>query len=132
MILGVGHDHVDMNRLAATLARFGARFLARTYTEVEQARAADKADPLPTLARRWAAKEACAKALGTGIGARARLREIGVVNGPDNRPELVLTGAAAARLAALVPIGHKAHIHLSLSDEFPLASAVVVIEARPE
>lgn len=132
MIIGIGHDQVDMRRLAATLARFGQRFLDRTYTPAEQARAAGKANPVPTLARRWAAKEACAKALGTGIGAQARLREIEVVNMPNGQPFLQLSGAAAARLAALLPIGHKAVIHLSLSDEEPIASAYVILEARPE
>jgi len=132
MILGIGHDQTDMRRLQDTLTRFGARFLARVYTAQEQARAAAKANPLPTYARRFAAKEALAKALGTGMGAQARWNEIGVVNGPAGQPQIELTGAAAARLAALTPIGHKAVVHVSLSDEFPYASAFVIIEALPD
>jgi holo-[acyl-carrier protein] synthase len=132
MILGIGHDMVDMQRLKATLAEFGQQFLDRTFTKTEQARAVQKQDPLPTYARRWAAKEACAKALGTGIGAQAGLTEIGLENSENGQPKLVLTGAAEQRLAALTPIGHKARVHVSLSDEFPYASAFVILEALPE
>ncbi len=132
MIIGIGHDQIDMRRLKATLDEFGQQFLDRTFTRAEQARAAQKQDPIPTYARRWAAKEACAKALGTGIGARAYLTDIAVINRPSGQPALELSGAAAARLAAITPIGHKAFIHLSLSDEPPLASAFVVLDALPE
>jgi holo-[acyl-carrier protein] synthase len=131
MIIGIGHDIADMRRIKQTLAEFGQQFLDRTYTAREQARAAQKQDQIPTLARRWAAKEACAKALGTGIGEMARLTEIGIENDEKGLPKLVLTGAAAARLAALTPIGHKATVHVSLSDEFPVASAFVILEALP-
>lgn len=129
MILGIGHDLVDMRRIGKLHAQFGQRFLSRTYTSVEQAYAATKADPVPALARRFAAKEACAKALGSGIGQSAFLCEIGVVKQPSGQPGLVLTGRAATRLSSLIPQGHHASLHLSLSDDWPFASAFVIIEA---
>lgn len=128
MILGIGHDLVDMQRLAKLLERFGPRFIARTFTEAEQAYAATKADPLPTFAKRFAAKEACAKALGTGLGAGARFREIGVIRSEKGAPLLKLTGNAAKTLAARLPSGYEARLHLSLSDDWPIASAFVIIE----
>lgn len=129
MILGIGHDLVNMPRIARVLERHGARFLERSFTAEEQAYAATKADPAPTLAKRFAAKEACAKALGTGLGAAARFAEIGVIRAENGRPILKLTGNAAKTLAALVPSGYEARIHLSLSDDGPIASAFVIIEA---
>lgn len=132
MIIGIGHDQLDARRLEKTLARFGQRFLTRIYTPYEQARAARKANPVPTYARRWAAKEALAKALGTGIGAQAFMNEIGVENAANGQPRLVLTGRALETLHKITPKGHKAHIHLSLSDDWPFASAFVIIEVLPE
>lgn len=128
MILGIGHDIVDSQRIARVLERFGSRFRERTYTADELAYAGSKVDPVPTLAKRFAAKEACAKALGTGLGHGARFTEIGVVRAKNGRPSLELTGNAAKTLAALVPSGYEARLHLSLSDDWPLASAFVIIE----
>ncbi len=132
MIIGIGHDQIDGRRLEETLARFGQRFLTRIYTPYEQERARNKANPLPTLARRWAAKEAVAKALGTGIGEHAFMREIGVENAANGRPMLVLNGKALETLHKLMPAGHMPRLHLSLSDDWPFASAFVIIEASPE
>lgn len=132
MILGIGHDQVNAERVAAALARFGTRFLNRIYTAEEQARAAAKANPVPTLARRWAAKEACAKALGTGIGAQAFMHEIGVSNDAAGKPVLALSGRAASTLLRLVPQGCQPRLHLSISDDWPIASAYVIIEAVPD
>lgn len=132
MIIGIGHDQIDARRLEKTLERFTQRFLDRIYTPYEQARAGSKSNPVPTYARRWAAKEAVAKALGTGIGEQAFMREIGVENAANGRPQLVLTGRAQETLAKMLPKGHKAVLHLSLSDDWPFASAFVIIEAVPE
>lgn len=132
MIIGTGHDQIDARRLEKTLSRFGRRFIDRIYTPYEQARAARKSNPVPTYARRWAAKEAVAKALGTGIGEYAFMREIGVENASNGRPGLVLTGRALETLRKMVPAGHKPRLHLSLSDDWPFASAFVIIEALPD
>lgn len=132
MIIGIGHDQVDGTRLEKTLQRFGQRFIGRIYTPYEQARAQAKTNPAPTYARRWAAKEAVAKALGTGIGEYAFMREIGVENAANGRPGLVLTGRALETLNKLTPKGHRVRLHLSLSDDWPFASAFVIIEAVPE
>ncbi len=130
MILGVGHDLVDARRVAGVLARFGQRFLDRVFTADEQAYARTKADPVPVLARRFAAKEACAKALGTGLGQAAAFREIEVIRTDRGQPALALAGRAAVRLAALTPPGSIPVLHVSLSDDWPFASAFVIIEAR--
>lgn len=132
MIIGIGHDQVDIRRIGETLARFGSRFLDRVYTTAEQARAARKTDPIPTYAKRWAAKEAVAKALHTGIGAQASMREIEVQNGPAGQPFLRLSGNALKTLEKMTPSGYQAHLHLSLSDDWPFASAFVIIEALPK
>ncbi|MCC6007206.1 MAG: holo-ACP synthase [Rhodobacteraceae bacterium] len=131
MILGIGTDMARSERIATTLARFGDRFRHRAFTAAEQAHARARGDEAAALAKRWAAKEACAKALGTGIGHRAGLAEIEVVRAPSGLPRLHLHGHAAARLAEMVPPGHTPALHLSLSDEGGLALAFVVIEARP-
>lgn len=135
MILGIGNDLADIRRIEATLERFGARFIDRIYTAVEQAKAARR-QALPrvhasTLAKRFAAKEACAKALGTGLRQGVFWRDMGVVNLPSGQPTLALTGGAAARLAALTPPGMVARIHLTMTDDYPWAEAVVMIEAVP-
>ncbi len=130
MILGIGADLANIDRVARTLARFGDRFRQRVFTEAELALAAGRRGEVGTLARRWAAKEACAKALGTGLRMGIAWREMGVINGPQGAPQMVLTGRAAARLAALVPAGHRGVVHLSLTDDPPWAQAFVVIEAR--
>lgn len=134
MIIGTGTDIVDTRRIEAALARFGTRFINRCFTEDEIARA-ERRRPggthIATYAKRFAAKEALAKALGTGIAKGVRMKDIGVINDDNGKPDVVLTGVAADRLAAMVPTGHKAVIHLSLSDEPPIAKASVMIEALP-
>jgi len=124
MILGLGSDLVDVRRIERTIARFGARFLERVFTPEERAKSEARANRAASYARRYAAKEACAKALGTGF------RE-GVVDRPLGRPGLVLAGAARARLEAMTPPGMRARLDLTISDEPPLAHALVVISADP-
>ena len=131
MILGIGSDLSDIRRVEKTLERFGDRFVQRCFTPVEQARSERKNDRASSYAKRFAAKEACAKALGTGIKRGVFWRDMGVVNEASGRPTLHLTGGAAARLASLIPQGCEAHIHLTLTDEYPLAQAQVIFEARP-
>lgn len=132
MIIGIGQDTCDITRIEKTYAEYGARFLKRLFTDVEQAKALRRSTAAPTLAKRFAAKEACAKALGTGMAAGVYWRDMGVVNLPSGQPTLQLTGGALKRLQALTPKGHRAVIHLSLSDEYPLAQALVIIEALRE
>jgi holo-[acyl-carrier protein] synthase len=129
MIIGVGSDLCDIRRIQESLDRFGERFANRLYTEVERTRSERKNDRAASYAKRFAAKEACAKALGTGIRRGVFWRDMGVVNMRSGQPTMALTGGAAARLAAIVPPGHEAVIHLSLTDEVPYAQAFVVIEA---
>jgi holo-[acyl-carrier protein] synthase len=131
MIVGVGSDLVDIDRVGKTIARFGDRFIRRIYTPVEIARAERRADRVATYAKRYAAKEACAKALGTGFRKGVFWRDLGVVNLPGGRPSLALTGGAKARLDALIPAGMVARIDLTISDEYPLAQALVIISAEP-
>ncbi len=131
MIVGVGADLTDIRRIQRSLDRFGDRFRNRCFTGIERARSERKPDPAWSYAKRFSAKEACAKALGTGMRSDVYWRDMGVVNLPSGKPTLALTGAAAAHLARLVPPGHVPHIHLTLSDEHPYALAFVVIEALP-
>ena len=131
MIIGIGSDLTDVRRVQQTLDRFGERFTLRVFTEVERARSERKADRAASYAKRFAAKEACAKALGTGIHEGVFWRDMGVVNMRSGKPTMALTGGAAARLAALTPPGLTAIIHVSLTDEIPLAQAFVIIEAVP-
>jgi holo-[acyl-carrier protein] synthase len=130
MILGIGSDLTDIRRIESTLGRFGDRFLERCFTEIERRKAQSRAVAAPTLARRFAAKEACAKALGTGLRRGVFWRDMGVVNLPSGQPTLRLTGGAAERLSAMTPEGMQAVIHLSMTDDPPYAQAFVVIEAR--
>jgi holo-[acyl-carrier protein] synthase len=130
MIVGVGSDLVNIDRVAKTIERFGDRFIRRIYTPVEIARAERRADRVATYAKRYAAKEACAKALGTGFRKGVFWRDLGVVNLPGGRPSMALTGGAKARLDALVPAGMSARIDLTISDEYPLAQALVIISAE--
>lgn len=130
MILGIGVDLCDIRRIEASLERFGDRFTQRCFTPLERDKADRRADRAGTYAKRFAAKEACSKALGTGIRG-IRWQEMGVVNLPSGQPTLELTGQALARLDALVPAGFEAVVHLTLTDEHPLAQAIVMIEARP-
>ena len=129
MILGIGSDLIDIDRIADTIERFGDRFLQRIYTPVEIARAERRADRVATYAKRYAAKEACAKALGTGFRRGVYWRDLGVVNLPGGRPSLVLTGGAKARLDEITPPGMAARIDLTITDEYPLAQALVIISA---
>jgi holo-[acyl-carrier protein] synthase len=131
MILGIGTDLVDIRRIEQTIARHGDRFINRIYTEVERARAERKQNRIDTYAKRFAAKEACAKALGTGFRQGVFFRDMGVVNLPSGKPTLRLTGGALARLQAITPAGYVAQIDLALTDEYPLAQAFVVISAMP-
>jgi holo-[acyl-carrier protein] synthase len=131
MILGIGSDLADIRRIQASLDRFGDRFTHRIFTDLERARSDRKADRAGSFARRFAAKEACAKALGTGLSHGVFWRDMGVANLPTGQPTLVLTGGAQARLAAITPAGLTAKVHLSLTDDHPYAQAFVVIEALP-
>lgn len=131
MILGLGSDLIDIRRIEATLGRFGTRFVERIFTPLEQQKCDGRANRAASYARRFAAKEACAKALGTGFRRGVFWRDLGVVNLPGGRPTLRLTGGALARLTTLVPPGMEARIDLTLTDEPPLAQAVVIISAVP-
>ena len=131
MILGIGSDITDIRRIEKVIARHGERFLARIFTDAERKRAERRAKSVETYAKRFAAKEACAKALGTGLRGGVWWRDMGVVNLPSGRPTMKLTGGAAARLAKITPPGHEAQIDLTITDEYPLAQAFVVISAVP-
>ncbi|KPF89843.1 MULTISPECIES: holo-ACP synthase [unclassified Novosphingobium] len=132
MIIGMGSDLCNIERIQASLDRFGERFVQRVFTPIEQAKAARRPyTKAGTLAKRFAAKEAFSKAVGTGFKAGVFMKDIGVVNAPSGAPTLALTGGAAARLAAITPAGHEAVVHLTLTDDHPWAQAFVVIEARP-
>lgn len=131
MILGIGNDIVDIRRIEQTLERFGERFIARVFTEVEQAKSERRAQRAASYAKRFAAKEACSKALGTGFRKGTFWRDMGVVNEPSGRPTLVLNGGARGHLERMTPAGHRAHIHLTLTDDFPWAQAIVIISAEP-
>jgi holo-[acyl-carrier protein] synthase len=131
LILGIGSDLCDIRRIEKTLERSGERFTHRLFTKIERSRAEGRANRASTYAKRFAAKEACAKALGTGIRRGVFWRDMGVVNQRSGRPTMALTGGAAACLAELLPAGHIAIIHLTITDEYPYAQAFVVIEARP-
>jgi holo-[acyl-carrier protein] synthase len=132
MIIGLGSDLADIRRVANSLERFGERFTHRIFTELERARSERKADRAASYAKRFAAKEACAKALGTGLRAGVFWRDMGVSNLPSGAPTLTLTGGALERLRAITPVGHRAVVHLSLTDDHPYAQAFVIIEALPE
>jgi len=131
MILGIGSDLADIRRIEATLTRFGERFTARVFTEIERTKSDRRRARAASYAKRWAAKEACAKALGTGLRMGVAWHEMGVVNLSSGQPTMALTGGASARLASLLPPDHDAHIHLTITDDMPYAQALVVIEARP-
>ena len=132
MIIGLGSDLCNIERIEAALARHGDRFAQRCFTEVERAKAARRPyTRAGTYAKRFAAKEAFSKAVGTGFFQGVYMKDIGVVNAPSGAPTLALTNGAAARLAQMTPSGHEAHIHLTLTDDHPWAQAFVVIEARP-
>ena len=132
MIIGIGSDLIDIRRIENTLARHGSRFLERIFTEVEREKSEHRKARAASYAKRFAAKEACAKALGTGLAQGVFWRDMGVVNLPSGRPTMVLTGGAAERLSKIVPAGHEAVVHLTITDDFPLAQAFVIIEALPK
>jgi holo-[acyl-carrier protein] synthase len=129
MILGVGSDLIDVRRIARTIERHGERFLARIFTSTERTMADARARRSETYAKRFAAKEACAKALGTGLRAGVFWRDMGVVNLPSGRPTMKLTGGALVRLQSMTPPGYEAHIDVTITDEGPLAQAMVIISA---
>jgi len=134
MIIGIGSDLLDIRRFEKVMARFEARFLARSFTEIERAKAEKRrrgGTHIATLAKRFAAKEACSKALGTGFNQGVFMKDMGVVNLPSGAPTMQLTGGAKTRLDKLTPEGHEAVIHLTLTDEPPIAQAQIIIEARP-
>jgi holo-[acyl-carrier protein] synthase len=131
MILGVGSDLIDIRRIEAAIARFGDRFIDRIFTEAERRRCERRANPGPSYARRFAAKEAAAKALGTGFRSGVFWRDLGVVNMPSGQPGMRLTGGALRRLEAITPKGLTARLDVTLTDEPPLAQAVVIITAWP-
>lgn len=132
MIVGIGSDLIDIRRIERVLERHGERFAGRIFTATERARAERRRDRAATYAKRYAAKEACAKALGTGMRAGVFWRDMGVVNLRSGRPTLQLTGGALARLEAITPPGHTPQIDLSITDEWPLAQAFVIISALPQ
>ena len=131
MIIGLGSDLIDIRRIAKSLERYGERFTARIFTEVEQAKSDRRKERAASYAKRFAAKEACAKALGTGMSQGVFWRDMGVVNLPGGKPTMRLTGGAAAQLEKMLPAGHRAAIHLTITDDFPMAQAFVIVEALP-
>ncbi len=135
MILGLGSDLIDIRRIEKSLEKYGERFLARIFTDIERAKSERRASTpvgrAASYAKRFAAKEACAKALGTGLNAGVYWRDMGVVNLPSGKPTLALTGGALARLAAITPPGQPAQIDLTITDDYPMAQAIVIISANP-
>ena len=132
MIIGIGTDCCAVERIAGAIERQGERFLSRVFTAAERAASAKRPEPAAYFARRFAAKEACVKALGSGISKRVSWQDIEILNGPKGRPTLGLSGGALRRLNRLMPKGHKAMLHISLADDPPMAVAFVVLEARPK
>jgi holo-[acyl-carrier protein] synthase len=132
MIIGIGNDLIDIRRIERTLDRFGDRFIQRIFTPLEQKRAERRRNRVETYAKRFAAKEACSKALGTGFRKGVFWRDLGVINLPGGKPSMELTGGALKRLHELTPAGMKAQIDLTLTDEPPLGQALVIISAVPE
>lgn len=131
MIIGLGNDIVDIRRIEKTLEIYSKRFIDRIFTEIEVAKSERRAERAASYAKRFAAKEACSKALGTGFRRGVFWKDMGVVNEPSGRPTMILTGGAAAQLARMTPQGHVPRIHLTITDDFPYAQAIVMIEAVP-
>jgi holo-[acyl-carrier protein] synthase len=132
VIIGLGNDMIDIRRIEKTLERYGERFIARIFTDIERQKSEGRAGRAASYAKRFAAKEACAKALGTGLSRGVYWRDMGVVNLPSGRPTLRLTGGAARHLKSITPDGFEARIDLSLTDDFPLAAAIVIISGLPD
>ncbi len=131
MIIGMGSDLIDIRRVEKSIERFGDRFTHRCFTEVERAKSERRKNRAESYAKRFAAKEACSKALGTGLAHGVFWRDMGVVNLPGGKPTMVLTGGAGEQLARLMPAGHHPVIHVTITDEYPYAQAFVIIEALP-
>ncbi len=131
MIIGIGSDLIDIRRVEKSLERFGARFTERCFTEIERAKSYGRKNRAASYAKRFAAKEACSKALGTGLAQGVFWKDMGVVNMPGGKPTMRLTGGALEKLKELVPEGHEPRIHITITDDFPLAQAFVIIEALP-
>ena len=131
MIIGIGSDLIDIRRIEQTIERFGTRFIARLFTETEQRKSEGRKNRAASYAKRFAAKEACSKALGTGFRKSVYWRDMGVVNLRSGKPTMALTGGAAARLTEITPAGMRAQIDLTITDDFPLAQAIVIISAVP-
>lgn len=129
MILGLGNDVIDIRRIERSIEIYGDRFLNRIFTEIERQKSDRRRHRAASYAKRFAAKEACSKALGTGLRKGVFWRDMGVVNLPSGRPTLVLTGGAAAQLARITPAGYEARIDLTITDDFPMAQAIVIISA---
>lgn len=132
MILGIGNDIIDARRVGKVIERHGERFLSRIFTETERAKAERRKNRVETYAKRFAAKEACSKALGTGIRSGVWWRDMGVVNLPSGRPTMQLTGGALKRLESITPPDHTAQIDLTITDDGPMAQAIVIISAIPK
>jgi holo-[acyl-carrier protein] synthase len=132
MILGIGNDLIDIRRIEKTIQKHGERFLNRVYTDIERAKSDRRAARAASYAKRFAAKEACAKALGTGLNQGVYWRDMGVVNLPGGKPTMRLTGGALKRLEKITPAGHQPQIDLTITDDFPLAQAIVIISAVPK
>ncbi|MEJ0013084.1 MAG: holo-ACP synthase [Bauldia sp.] len=131
MIIGIGNDTIDIRRVEKVLEKHGERFTHRIFTDIEVRKSERRRLRAASYAKRFAAKEACSKALGTGMSGGVFWRDMGVVNLPSGKPTMALTGGAAKRLASLVPTGHRPEIHVTITDDFPLAQALVIIEAVP-
>jgi holo-[acyl-carrier protein] synthase len=131
MIIGLGSDLIDIRRVEKSIERFGERFTHRCFTDIERAKSDGRKNRAASYAKRFAAKEACSKALGTGLANGVFWKDMGVVNLPGGKPTMRLTNGAGERLAALLPAGHRANIHLTITDDFPYAQAFVIIEALP-
>ncbi|WFS01818.1 holo-ACP synthase [Rhizobium tumorigenes] len=131
MIIGIGSDLIDIRRVEKSIERFGERFTGRCFTALERQKSDGRKNRAASYAKRFAAKEACSKALGTGLAQGVFWRDMGVVNLPSGKPTMQLTGGAADRLASMMPPNHKPVIHLTITDDFPLAQAFVIIEAVP-
>ena len=132
MIIGLGSDSIDIRRIERSIERYGERFLSRIFTDIERKKSDRRRLRAASYAKRWAAKEACAKALGTGLSQGVFWRDMGVVNLPSGKPTIELKGGAAARLDTLTPPGHSAQIDVTITDDFPVAQAIVIISAMPE
>jgi len=131
MIIGIGSDLIDIRRVEKSLERFGERFTARCFTDIERAKSDGRKNRAESYAKRFAAKEACSKALGTGLAQGVFWKDMGVVNLPGGKPTMRLSGGALERLKQMLPAGHEARIHVTITDDYPLAQAFVIIEALP-